>query len=111
MFAIDTGLRLEEQRALERSDIDLRARQLRVRAEVAKTTKERVIPLVPRAYQLLTAMLLYMYCARPTCSRRKTTSDTRHNRPTSTRRCRRPCVARTGTREERATAHGAREGA
>lgn len=69
IFALDTGLRLEEQRALEKRDIDLRARQVRVRAEVSKTSKERFVPLLPRVYQLVTEMLredslhsLYLFC-------------------------------------------------
>ena len=56
IVAIDTGLRKEEQFSLLWSDVDLGKRELRVRAEVAKSSKTRVVPLLERTYQLLTAM-------------------------------------------------------
>ena len=40
-FAIDTGLRKEEQFALELTDIDFEAHELTVRAEIAKNGCER----------------------------------------------------------------------
>lgn len=48
-FAIDTGLRKEEQFSLLVSDIDFGAKQLRVRKEVAKNRKARMVPLLDRA--------------------------------------------------------------
>lgn len=48
-FAIDTGLRKEEQFSLELTDLDLEAREITVRAEVAKTGVERKVPLLDRA--------------------------------------------------------------
>jgi integrase/recombinase XerD len=50
-FAIDTGLRKEEQASLLLTDIDLAQNQLTVRAAVAKSGRERVVPLLPRARQ------------------------------------------------------------
>lgn len=57
MFAIDTGLRLEEQRSLMVTDVHLRKPELRIRAEVTKSTKERLVPLLPRAHRLLSELL------------------------------------------------------
>lgn len=51
-FAIDTGLRKEEQFSLELTDIDFEAHELTVRAEVAKTGVERKVPLLDRAYAI-----------------------------------------------------------
>lgn len=48
-FAIDTGLRKEEQFSLLISDIDFGAKEIRIRAEVAKSGRARVVPLVDRA--------------------------------------------------------------
>lgn len=48
-FAIDTGLRKEEQFSLLLTDIDFEARQLTVRAEIAKSGRSRTIPLLERA--------------------------------------------------------------
>lgn len=48
-FAIDTGLRKEEQFSLLLTDIDLDQNQITVRAEVAKSGRERHVPLLPRA--------------------------------------------------------------
>lgn len=48
-FAIDTGLRKEEQFALLLTDVDLARNQVTVRAEVAKSGRERHVPLLPRA--------------------------------------------------------------
>lgn len=56
IVAIDTGLRKEEQFSLLWSDIDLAKRELRVRAEVAKSSKTRVVPLLERTHRLLTEM-------------------------------------------------------
>ena len=51
-FAIDTGLRKEEQFALELTDIDFDAHELTVRAEISKTGVERKVPLLDRAYAI-----------------------------------------------------------
>jgi integrase/recombinase XerD len=51
-FAIDTGLRKEEQFSLELTDLDLEARELTVRAEIAKTGVERKVPLLDRAFAI-----------------------------------------------------------
>jgi integrase len=51
-FAIDTGLRKEEQFALELADVDFEAHELTVRAEIAKTGVERKVPLLDRAYAI-----------------------------------------------------------
>lgn len=48
-FAIDTGLRKEEQFSLLLSDVDLARNQITVRAEIAKSGRERHIPMLPRA--------------------------------------------------------------
>lgn len=55
-FAIDTGLRKEELLALEISDIDFETERLMVRAEVAKSGKERHVPLLPRALDIAKRM-------------------------------------------------------
>lgn len=49
-FAIDTGLRKEEQLSLLLTDIDFEAHELTVRAEIAKSGHERKVPLLDRAY-------------------------------------------------------------
>lgn len=54
-FAIDTGLRKEEQFSLLWTDVDLAAGQLTVRAEVSKTGKARTIPILPRTLDALRA--------------------------------------------------------
>ncbi len=54
-FAIDTGLRKEEQFSLLWTDVDLVAGQLTVRAEVSKTGKARTIPILPRTLEALRA--------------------------------------------------------
>jgi integrase len=51
-FAIDTGLRKEEQLSLLLTDIDFELHELTVRAEVAKTGRERKVPLLDRAYAI-----------------------------------------------------------
>lgn len=48
-FAIDTGLRKEEQFSLELTDIDFAANQIRVRPEIAKNGQERFVPMLERA--------------------------------------------------------------
>jgi integrase len=53
-FAIDTGLRTEEQFSLRWTEVDLNARMITVRKDVAKSKRERRIPLVPRSLELLT---------------------------------------------------------
>lgn len=54
-FAIDTGLRKEEQFSLLWTDVDLAAGQLTVRAEISKTGKARTIPILPRTLEALRA--------------------------------------------------------
>jgi len=49
IFALETGIRKEELFSLLRTDIDLDAGFLTVRAEVAKTSKRRKVPLTDRA--------------------------------------------------------------
>lgn len=49
VIAIETGLRKEEQFSMLWTDVDLMAREARVRAEVAKSGKRREVPLFERA--------------------------------------------------------------
>jgi integrase len=56
IFAIDTGLRKEEQLGVLWIDVDFQRRQLRVRSETAKSAKPRHVPLLPRTYELLREM-------------------------------------------------------
>jgi len=51
-FAIDTGLRKEEQCSLLLTDVDLEANELTIRAEVAKSGQARTVPLLPRAREI-----------------------------------------------------------
>ncbi|MBY0561408.1 site-specific integrase [Hyphomicrobium sp.] len=51
--AIDTGLRKEEQCALEWTDVDFKAREVHVRAEVAKGRRARFVPLQDRSLAIL----------------------------------------------------------
>jgi len=51
-FAIDTGLRKEEQFSLELTDVDLERNQIMVRAEVAKSGRARTVPLLERAREI-----------------------------------------------------------
>lgn len=55
IFAIDTGLRKEEQQSLEWGDVDLKTREITVRKEVAKTGKRRVVPIQERCLPYLKA--------------------------------------------------------
>lgn len=48
-FAIDTGLRKEEQFSLLITDIDFTAKEVHVRKEVAKNGRPRTVPLLDRA--------------------------------------------------------------
>lgn len=57
-FAIDTGVRAEEQWGLERRDIDARRGRLTVRGELTKNGKTRVIPLLPRALEIARKRML-----------------------------------------------------
>lgn len=54
VFAIDTGLRLEEQLSLTRQQIDWQRREVAV--TVTKTGIARWVPLLPRAFEMLRAM-------------------------------------------------------
>jgi integrase len=56
IFAVDTGLRKNEQFSQLWPDVDLRARELLVRKEVAKNGKERTVPILKRTHQLLARM-------------------------------------------------------
>jgi len=56
LFAIETGLRREEQFSLERRDIDLRRGFITVRAEIAKNGKERKVPITDRVRKAIKEM-------------------------------------------------------
>ena len=56
-FAIDTGLRKEEQFSLLKTDILVDTWEVLVRPEVAKSAKSRKVPLLPRAKHLVEAIL------------------------------------------------------
>ncbi|OYW55234.1 MAG: hypothetical protein B7Y80_09495 [Hyphomicrobium sp. 32-62-53] len=51
-FLIDTGLRKEEFASLLVSDVDFSRKEVRVRPEVAKSRRERRVPLLPRALEI-----------------------------------------------------------
>ena len=55
-FAIDTGLRKNEQFSLPWVDVDLRARELLVRKDWAKSKRDRTVPILDRTHRLLTHM-------------------------------------------------------
>lgn len=55
-FAIDTGLRKEEQFSLLRTDFNARAKDVNIRPEVAKSTKPRRVPLWERSLQIAAEM-------------------------------------------------------
>jgi integrase len=56
LFAIDTGLRAEEIFTLTWPQVDLKARQVTVRQEQAKSKRARTVPIFPRSLDLLTAL-------------------------------------------------------
>ena len=56
VFAIDTGLRKEEQVSGLWTDVDFPRRRMKVRAETSKNGKARWVPLLPRVYDLLREM-------------------------------------------------------
>lgn len=55
-FAIDTGLRREEQFSLTWSQINLRQREIHITADVNKSGKQRFVPLTERAISILENM-------------------------------------------------------
>lgn len=57
IFAIETGLRKEEQFSLLRRDVDMRAGFVQVRADVAKNGKARKVPLTSRAAKAAREMM------------------------------------------------------
>lgn len=52
-FAIDTGLRSEEQWSLTWDRVDLKRGEIIIPKEIAKSHRERRVPLLPRAAQIL----------------------------------------------------------
>ena len=60
-FAIDTGLRREEQFSLLRTDINLGKSELTVRKEVAKNHKSRAVPLLPRSLEIAKRLHNFKY--------------------------------------------------
>jgi integrase len=52
IFAIDTGLRAEEQWSLTRADFNWARRRVRVDAKVAKSSKSRWVPLLDRSWAI-----------------------------------------------------------
>jgi integrase/recombinase XerD len=56
LFAIETGLRKEEQFGVLWTAVDFPRRRLLVRAETAKGEKSRWVPLLPRVYDILKQM-------------------------------------------------------
>ncbi len=56
MFAVESGLRKEEQFSLEKRDVDTRRGFITVRAEIAKNGKERRVPLTDRARKAVKEM-------------------------------------------------------
>lgn len=52
-FAIDTGLRREEQWGLTWDRVSLARQEIRIPKELAKGKKERVVPILPRSAQFL----------------------------------------------------------
>lgn len=56
LFGIDTGLRKAEQFGVEWRDMDFKKHRIRVRKELAKTGKERYVPMVLRVRALLKEM-------------------------------------------------------
>lgn len=61
-FAIDTGLRKEEQFSLLRSDVNHRLKDVNVRREVAKSLKPRRVPLWERAARIAKEMPADLIC-------------------------------------------------
>lgn len=53
VFAVDTGLRAQEQWHLRRDDVDFVRRRITVRAENAKTGSARTIPLLDRSFEII----------------------------------------------------------
>ena len=55
-FAIDTGLRKEEQFSLLRTDVDLHKHEITIRPEHAKSGRGRKVPILPRTVTMLKEM-------------------------------------------------------
>jgi len=53
VLSVETGIRRGEAFSLEWADVDLQARKLTVRGEVAKSSQSRVVPLTKRAQAIL----------------------------------------------------------
>ena len=108
IFAIDTGLRKNEQFSLPWVDVDLRARELLVRGQVAKNGKDRTVPLLPRTHQLLTRMWDERQLRCPTSSPQPGESATRRAARRCGRRYRVPASAPASPSTSNGTTCGAR---
>jgi len=60
VFAIDTGLRRNEQFSLTSANVDLRRNRIIVTPDMAKSGKRRVVPLLPRAREIVIARMADM---------------------------------------------------
>jgi integrase len=58
IFAIDTGVRAEEQWGLRKTDVNRAKRRITVRATESKSGKSRSIPLTDRAWEIIERRLL-----------------------------------------------------
>ncbi len=58
--AIDTGLRKEEQFSLMKHHIDLKRREIIVDATIAKNSKERRVPMLPRTFEIIRRRMMNM---------------------------------------------------
>ena len=58
IVAIEMGLRAEEQWSLTKKDINRSRRRLTVRKEISKTSRTRVLPITPRAWEIIERRLL-----------------------------------------------------
>lgn len=68
IFAIDTGLRKEEQFSLMRRNLDFSRKEILVEAHIAKNNRARRVPLTDRVLEILRRMLSarispYVFCA------------------------------------------------
>lgn len=59
LFIYQDGIRRKEALLLQARDVNLQRRELRIRPEVAKTNRERICPITPEMFEVLSCLKVY----------------------------------------------------